>query len=214
MQRSQVEYRIQHHPSRADLLPKLLSALPDAIVVLDEISPHSGYLECLADLPPAVTHVCILQDDVLLARNFALTVEKVIEARPTNVVSLFVGGLPGPTRTEFYRASQEGRRFSPVNSSRIVHVVALVWPRSLAEHFLAWSEENKVPGPVPPKSDDAAVCWWSLRTGNQILATVPCLVEHPDLESVVNPRRAKAGRDKGRTAIQFCDGDPLSYAWS
>ncbi len=209
-----VAFRIQHHPSRAHLLSELLSALPDAVVVPDEVSPHSGYLKCLADLPPAVTHVCVLQDDVLLARNFAQTVERVVEARPENVVSLFVGGLPGPSRTDFYRAIQEGRRFSPVNSTRICHVVALVWPRALAENFLAWSDENKVPGPVPPKSDDAAVCWWSLRTGNQILATVPCLVEHPDLESVVNPRRAKAGRDKGRTAIHFAgENDPLSYCW-
>lgn len=194
-------YRIQHHPSRD--ISELLARLPEAEVITDEISPWSGYQVCLTDLPSAVTHVAVLQDDVLLCRDFREKVERVIEKRPENVISLFVGGLGGPTKMAFHEAMRKGESFSVVNSTRIVHVVGMIWPRHLAESILAWVEENKIPGPKPPRSDDASVGFWSLRTNNQILATVPSLVEHPDLESIVNPRRAKAGRDRGRVAIHF-----------
>lgn len=199
------------------MLPALLGQLPDAQVVPDEVSPWNGYRACLQDLPRAVSHVCVLQDDVKLAKNFPLAVERIAEANPDEIVALFIGGLPGPTRSGFHRAALKGERYCPVVRNRVVHVVALLWPRVMAEYLLAWvaDEKNVIPGHNPPISDDAVIGWWAHRTNQPIIATIPCLVEHEDMVPSTVSTAHRFGRNRNRVAIRFIgDEDPLEIDWS
>jgi hypothetical protein len=170
--------------------------------------PMRNYLRCLADPPDGVTHLCVLQDDALPCNDFARQVVAAVENRPDDMLSLFVGGLPGKTRTDFLRALKHGERWVAVYMQGIVHVVGLVWPVATAKAFLEWWPPAKpIPGArAPYRSDDMVVGYWAKTTKRQVWATVPCLVEHPDdVPSVAQTNRKADGQDRGRRAIHFVD---------
>lgn len=211
-QRLRIAYRVQHAVGRDSALARLLEHLPPAVEVLADYdairlpNPWRGYSRCLRNPPAEATHLCILQDDALPCKNFDALLREAISERPHDVVSLFVGGLPGRTRRDFYEAMKRGDRWSPIYFREIHHVVGLVWPVQQAAEFLKWVDTNKIPGPDPPKSDDAVVGYWARKNRNtaQVWATVPCLVEHPDdfPSTVQGPNRFG---DRGRRAIAFRD---------
>lgn len=211
--RLNVEYRIQHAQGRDGALARLLERLPPAVrVVTDEEAaqrpnPWRGYLKCL-QIPATenTTHICVIQDDALPCKDFDALLKEAIGERPDDVISLFVGGLPSNTRKQFYEALKRGDRWSPIYFREIHHVVALVWPVHHAVSFVEWVANNKIPGPNPPKSDDAVVGYWARKNRNtvQVWATVPCLVEHPDdFPSLVQGTNRFS--DRGRRAIAFRD---------
>lgn len=174
-------------------------------------NPFRNYLRCLDGVPPDVTHVCVIQDDAVPCKRYEPLVREAVGERPDEVISLFVGGLSGRTRLDFWKALKHGERWSPVYFRETHHVVALVWPVELAQAFLDWwASEPRIPGPKVQRSDDAVVTHWiksmyaNRHTRRQVWATVPCLVEHPDdLPSIVQGNRRLG--DKGRRAIAFID---------
>mgnify|MGYP003575138454 FL=1 len=202
-----IAYRVQHTVERAEALQRLLPLLPkhtEVIVDHGEVAnPCRGYLLCLKD-PPETTHLCVIQDDALPCKGFAAELEKAVAEKPDEVISLFVGGLPGRTRKDFLAALGDGQRWSPVYFREVHHVVAVVWPVSLIHEFLAWYEGARIPGPIPPRSDDAVVGYWARTRRKLFWATVPCLVEHPDDFPSTIRNQSRFG-DKGRRAIAFLD---------
>lgn len=140
----------------------------------------------------------------MVCRDFPPAVTAAIADRPTSVLSLFVGGLSGRTRKDFWEA--QGRRdpWSPIYFREIHHCVALVWPRELAEEFLDWTSSSRMPGDCRQvQSDDAIIGAWARRTKKQFWATVPCLVEHNDDPDVFPSTIDRPQGDKGRQAIAF-----------
>ena len=205
-----IHFRVQHLAGRDDALARLLPLLPEgAEVITDDASdgrllPMRGYLKCMENLPSGITHLCIVQDDALPCREAARRIGEAVGERPSDVVSLFVGGLPGRTRKDFWAAQAAGERWSPIYFREIHHVVALVWPVDAVKNFLGWYATARIPVPVPHSSDDAVVGYWARTQRRLFWATVPCLVEHPDdLPSVVQGNRTLG--DKGRKAIAFID---------
>lgn len=207
-----IHIRVQHAVGRDGALARLLERLPPAVEVMTDpdsvatLNPWRGYLRCLRDLPEDATHLLVIQDDALPCKRFDALLGEAVAERPDDVISLFVGGLPGNTRKHFLEALARRDRWSPIYFREVHHVVALVWPIPLAKHFVQWVSENKIPGPNPPRSDDAVVGYWARRNRNatQVWATVPCLVQHDDeFPSLVQgPNRFS---DRGRTAIAFID---------
>lgn len=212
--------RIQAHPSRADLLPPLLESLKPLPV---EISLHSseppnpwaGYQQALSNLPDC-THLLILQDDVIACRNFPLAVERIAEAKPNTPIILFLANLPRLTANDSLRAANKGLHYVRLRIREFCPCVGILWPRAKAEELMAWVAENpKVPGYPRPRSDDAVLGRWSIITRQEILCTIPSLVEHPDTVPSLIGRRAAWGKDKGRVALQWIgDQDPLEIDWS
>jgi len=203
-----IGYRVQHAAGRESALDPLLPLLPPAVeVIRDELAqsdpnPLRCFLRCLADPGPAVTHLCILQDDVLPCTNFEKRVEDAVAGRPADVISLFVGGLSGRTQKEFLVALKSGNPWSQVYFREIHHVVATVWPVKMAQDFLDWFATARVPGPKNPRSDDAVVGYWARKNRITFWATVPCLVEHRnELPSTI--REQSRFGDKARRAISF-----------
>jgi len=202
-----VHYRIQHYAGRDAGLERLLPLLPPTTeVVTDsgEANPFRGFLKCLENLPDT-THLCVLQDDVLPCKGFLTELELAVRDRPDDVLSLFVGGLPGRTKRDFLLALGSGIRWSPVYFREIHHVVGLVWPIPIAQEFMDWwASSPRVPGPKVQRSDDAVVGYWARTTHRLFWATVPCLVEHPDDTPSTIRTQSRFG-DKGRRAIMFLD---------
>lgn len=209
-----IAYRVQHAAGRDAALERLLAKLPPAVEVVadheweSDPNPWRNYRRCLEDLPNGVSHVCVLQDDALPCRDFGMRLNEALEEKPHDLVSLFVGGLKGHSLRSFRQAQARKERWCVLpRPSRIVHVVALVWPVGLAADFLAWydEEQDNIPSPQPHRSDDMLVSYW-LKTSKPwqtVWATVPCLVEHPDDLPSVAQRHDKGGA--GRRAIAFAD---------
>lgn len=206
-----IHIRVQHAVGRDGALARLLDRLPPAVEVMTDpdsvvtLNPWRGFLRCFSDLPDA-THLCILQDDAIPCKRFEAMLYEAVSERPDDVVSLFVGGLPNKTRKNFLEALAKGDRWSPIFFREIHHVVGTCWPLPVAKHFVKWVAENKIPGPNPPRSDDAVVGYWARKNRDitQVWATVPCLVQHDDeFPSLVQgPNRFS---DRGRRAIAFVD---------
>lgn len=213
-----ITIRIQHHPGR-ESVQRLLDQLPPEVEVVEDtgevLDPWRGYRRCLSDLPET-GHVCILQDDVIVARNFVPSLEMIAAANPETIVSLFLS--KAPKRTFNLASLKYGKtRYVYTHPQDLVHVVGLLWPVQKARDFLAWVDEN-------PKrlrghtfsSDDATVTRWMRFSGERIRVTVPSIVEHPDdVASVVNQSKMRSGMDGMRTAAYWIgDADPLELDWS
>ncbi len=205
-----IHIRVQHSAGRGAALARLLALLPPAVeVITDEQAytipnPMRNYLRCMTDPPKKATHLLIIQDDALPCRLFSSRLHAAVSERPDDVLSLFVGGLSGKTKKSFLEALANHQRWAPIWFREIHHVVAMCWPVEKAAHFVDWYAVTKVPGPIPPKSDDAVVGFWARKNREQVWAHVPCLVEHPDdLPSIVQSRSRFS--DAGRRAIAFAD---------
>lgn len=212
MSAPRLSVRVQHHPSRADLLPPLLESLAPLAAEVSEHasdppSPLAGYLKALTD-PPDCTHLIVLQDDVTVCRDFATVARRVAERQPAQPVALFLARLPAVDARNATRAMQKGDRFIQMRRDRFVPVVGMMWPIEHAAAFRDWVPVNRLPGRQPPRSDDGAVSVWAQRTKTEIAACVPSIVQHLDQAESTIGRKAMWGKDKGRTALYFADDYP------
>lgn len=212
---------IQHHPRRADILPGLLAQLGEpADVVADPEplnafpSPWRTYRRALELSPTGCTHRLILQDDVELCDRFLPTVRSAIRAQPDRLLALFVPGqFPGAI-LDMPAASMQGSAWLELRSGGWCPAVALVWPAQLAFEMLYYANEQA--WPPGKRADDENIGQFLSEHGHQALATLPCLVEHPDIvESVTNLTRARGGEDPGRLAVCFagsCDTSQIDWS--
>ncbi|GIV03724.1 MAG: hypothetical protein KatS3mg015_2554 [Fimbriimonadales bacterium] len=114
------------------------------------------------------------------------------------------------------RAIRYRRTLFLLDRSDFIPVVAVLWPKEKARHFLEWAMTAKVPGYPNPRSDDAVAGTWMRFTHQDVYVTYPSLVQHPDDVDPVKDghHRAGYGRDPSRVARAFCNTDPLSIEWS
>lgn len=209
---------IQNHPSRADLRSLVESTGLPTEVVTDHGpapgNPWRGYKLCLERFATsAAGHGVILQDDTVLCTNFGPAIARIADANDDTPVVLFLGGLPKGTASKALRAAKSGEHYIDLHYRDFCPAVGMLWPRQKAAEFLEWTETMKR-GPSNPRSDDAVIGYWAEGARQRIRVTVPSLVQHPDHESIIHPKRAKSGKDRGRVALMFCDNDPLLIDWS
>lgn len=175
--------RVQHHPSRADLIPALLERLhPLPVEVVKHASrppsPWGGYKCCLSDLP-ACTHVAILQDDTQPALNFPAALRVIAEENPDVPVILFHSRQPAACARQVQVAHRRGQRYTDFIGGNFMPVVAVLWPVEKAAELLAFGEEYERNVPRRShRSDDQMAGTWIRRTGQRVLIAVPSIVEH------------------------------------
>lgn len=218
-----IQALIQHHPSRAELLPPLLEALAPLPVEIGEHAsvppnPWLGYQQCLQRLMESNADFgVLLQDDAQVCTNFPPAVKRIAAANPDTPVVLFLARLPIRVSTLALRATKRREHYlrTQLRINEFMPAVSVLWPRHKAAEFLQWAEENpKKLGHPSPRSDDGVTGRWAALTRQTITFTVPSLVQHPDrVESIIG-KTAAWGKDKGRVAQWFCEGDPLEIDWS
>jgi len=179
-------------------------------------NPYHGYIQALQFQPAGFTHALVVQDDVLVCRNFAAAVTCIAEAKPNVPVVLFLGGLPKTTAADSLKAGKRGAHYVRLRMREFCPVIAVLWPVAKAQEFLDWvATHPKIPGYPNPRSDDAVVGKWTISTRQEVLVTIPSLVQHPDTVVSIIGKRAKWGADKGRVALTWIgDADPLEIDWS
>src|SRR5262249_8257017 len=120
------------------------------------------------------------------------------------------------------KAAEEGKEWCQLPTSlNWTPVVALSWPRELAEDFLPFAEEYvrwRSGKRMLTTGDDPVVGKFVRARKLSVWATVPSLVEHPDTQrSLVkrrdyngtNPARRAAGDDAGGSGLAVRPGDAL-----
>ena len=211
--------RVQSHPSRRQIRQRLLDGLtgiPTEIVEtdFDPPNPWLGYKECLRSVSEAdCTHALIIQDDALACHNIAPALERIAELCDVPVC-LFMP-MVSATRKAAVQAGNRGECFVEVLPRGFLPVVAVLWPKKKAVHFLNWSETSgalrrRNGQSVQHRSDDAMGYLWMRTQRQRALATIPSLVQHPDDV----PSTITIGR--GRLTALFWHEppwDPMSVDW-
>lgn len=194
---------VQHHPSRAELLPPLLARLGGAEVVTDPdpehpvASPLRCYLECHRRRSPEATHLLILQDDTWPADDFRARAEQFISEHPDDLCALFVPG----TGCGIKHALRRDLPWVGIRNGW-TPTVALAWPQEASESFLAFAEETY--DPYVRRGDDSVVGEWRKRSKWPCAAPLPSLVEHPDLvKSLFRRGKGGTGTNRARKAARF-----------
>lgn len=185
---------VQHHPRRADLLPRLLALLNDPRVVTDPDptgarDPWRCYQACLTAVPEDATHALIVQDDCLPCVGFHPRVEQAIRERPDSIICLFVSQAL-PVRAAVLRAVKAGEPWALLNKQAFVPVVATVYPARHVRAIRAWAET------LDPKkhrrSDDFMVSQYARAKRVDVWATVPSLADHDgSVPSLIGAKPAK-----------------------
>jgi hypothetical protein len=156
----------------------------------------------------------ILQDDVTLAANFAASVTRIAGANPERPVCLFLARLPRDASSKAERAMKQNVRYVPISLRSFLPIVAVLWPRAKLLEFSEWADANPgLPGQREPRSDDAMAGRWKMLKRQHVVACVPSIVEHPDVEPSTVGRQSMWGKDRGRVAALFTD-DAARYDWS
>lgn len=206
---STIRARVQHHPSRHGLLPRLLHhLLPFAPEVVEHTSeprdPWAGYKKCLTDIPDC-THLLVIQDDALPVPGFADMLPSIAQDDP---VCLWMSTLPASAAARARRAYGK-QRFVPLGPSNIVPLVAVLWPRAEAEAVLDWAATaSRI-----TRADDGNVARWMRQTRQQFMVCVPSIVEHDDFTPTVKGGRPQTnGRDRTRVALLLAE-DARDYEW-
>lgn len=208
--------RIQHHPNRVHLLPELRRTIGLPLAVVADPDPEGKpsalrcYRECVTRPAVGYTHLVILQDDVTVCADFDVAVGRVLTAYPDRMVALFVAGAPPASARRAVRASAAGAPIVELCAGDWVPTVALAWPVKDAAEFARYltrvDEEHW--------ADDPIVGGWVRRTRRSVLATVPSIVQHPDVEPSFFKKKAAAGRNRYRVAAVWEQGwSPVSAGW-
>lgn len=204
-----VSVAVQTHPLRDHLSLPLAATLGAERVVDPDPhhirSPWRTYRHALETTPVWATHRLIVQDDVVPCDGFLDAVAAAVAARPGRLLSFFVGGHPVENARALFDACGRGEAWAELGNRRWCPVLALVWPVEFVEPLLGYVDAQRWPPTF--RSDDEIVGRWLRHAGKLALASVPSLVEHPDVEPSLLGKRALAGRDPGRCAACFIHPD-------
>jgi hypothetical protein len=213
---TEIRARVQHHPGRAHLLPRLLHHLrllsPEVVAhSSDPPDPWAGYRLCLTDLPDC-THVLVIQDDAIPVPGFADALPLVAQANPNTPVCLWMSAVPASCAGRVRRALMRKNppRYMPLGPSNILPLVAVLWPRALAQAFLEWSETST----RITRADDGNAARWAKQTRQEVMVAVPSICEHDDFTPSVKggDRKESQGKASDRVALFLAD-DARVYEW-
>lgn len=160
--------RIQHHPSRNVYLKILLSLLDKKTnlqIIEDNISTWSGCQKAIKSLGPKDTHLLVLQDDILICKDFIKTVEQIATL--------------GVSPVTFFSNREVVRNAIRFQTNWVkIHVwymaQAYLLPRDMAFDFLEWSNRHCKPLLV----DDERLAMYFYYHGLPVYSTSPNLVDH------------------------------------
>lgn len=211
-----ISVAIQHHPSRAGLLPALREALELDAEIVDDPDPDTpspatwpGYRLALERTPSEATHRLIVQDDVRPCADFAAVVAAAAAVHPSRVLVLCVCGQPRESASRVVRAAARGDSFVEIRSARWLPAMAVLWPAGIAEAVLGYVGKQTTWRPSF-NADDEILGRSISGLGLVPVATVPSIVDHPDdVASVIKIRR----KSPDRTTVVF-DPGPGTERWT
>lgn len=207
---------LQHHPSRAALLPRTAHLNP--LVVEDpepaaRFNPWRTYRACLQVGAGLTEPFVILQDDCIPCTGFLEAAEAVREVVHNGLIAFCLQGMiASTTRSAFWRALEQGQRLLLIRPHNWVPAMALGWTPALAARALEWDTlQTRLRESFT--SDDGRLYHFTRWAGVPVWATVPCLVDHPDDVPTVGSEKERNGRKPSRRTLAFIEGDASAVQW-
>lgn len=211
---------VQHHPSRAYLLARLLPRLgTDYRVVIDPMAAHPfrsawhAYHACLESLALDDTHLLIIQDDAIPCDGYIDALHAAISSQPDRVIVTCVCGNAKRNCRRMYLACDAGYSFAELDANEWCPTVATCYPAEVVYRLRDWIARRTMP--EFQQADDSVIGEFLLSSGIGALMTVPSLVDHPDdTVSLVAPDDTRYGLAPERSACCYIgDCDPSSIVW-
>lgn len=203
--------RVQHHPSRAHLLPRLLHHLtsfsPEVVEHTSQPpNPWAGYLRCLENVPDC-SHLLIVQDDAIPVPGFAEALPQIAARHPERPVCLWMSAIPASAAG---RARRTKARYVPLGPAPFVPLVAVLWPALVAQTFAGWARAAS----GITRADDGNAARFMRQTGQEFMVCVPSIVEHDDFTPTVKggTRKETQGLARDRVALLLAE-NALDYEW-
>lgn len=138
------------------------------------------YRACIdAAISSGKTHTLIVQDDAIVCTHFILGLKAAIRAQPDAIGVACVTGNAQRNCRKMAHAWEQGLSWSVLDQMEWCPTVATWYPLDVLVQLAAWADR---PGSVKraERGDDPVIGRFVKETKQLALATVPCLVEHPD----------------------------------
>lgn len=152
------------------------------------------------NITPGSTHQLVLQDDVMVCKDFIPTVQKIIDLLPEEVISLYT---PRSAALDLLKKDKHWLVWNTVGAP------ALIIPVPLIYRWMRWSEAFTDPTHV---GEDSRLDLYMLAIGKKAWYPIPSIVQHrEDLKSTIGNSFAK-----GRKSSVFLGTQQsgLSIDWS
>lgn len=184
------------HPKRQEFAKELSQAL-QAPIVYDRI--NNIWDTCrrawLSQVSVGAEYTLVLQDDVILCKDFRKKAEAFIEAKEKEgdfVFSFFAGQMLAQ-RIKMARVAKQDF----VISGMIYNEVALCMKTEYIPAMVKWSDDREA-------TTDQEIGRWATMRRLKIMYSVPSLVDHrAELESIYRKNYNKPIPDKPRTAFFY-----------
>lgn len=126
------------------------------------------------------THVLVLQDDALPVPDFEKHVQRAIEERPDDPISLYVG-THRPWKEQVVEAVEEANRTgaSWISCHSLLWGVGLILPTWMIPEMLDGVQKSSLPY-------DQRISVWTQSSGREVFYTWPSLVDHADTATVAH----------------------------
>jgi hypothetical protein len=210
---ARVQIVVQHHPSRADLLPRLTARLTDPLIVTDPGGSVSSawrtYRLCLRAAPADATHVLIVQDDAEVCDHFEEAVTAAIEACEDACISFCTTPQCRRTMAAMTQAMKKREPWAAWDRADFWPVVCSSYPVAVARAAADWVDRHK----PDTRNDDAPMGEFLRASGACAVATVPSLAQHPDDVPSLVGRKFMSGTNPARLAKWLVQGDPRTINW-
>lgn len=208
---------VQSHPARAHLAEPLAARIGGRPVYDPDPDGHPSawrcYRRCLQEAPAGAAGVLVVQDDADAVDGLLWACAAIVAAHPGRPVVMWHSTAPRENLPGLQAACAQDVPLVELPSRRWCPVVGLLWPVELVAPALEWIDAQTWPAQFV--ADDEIVGQAFRALGVVPLATVPSLVEHPDVEPSITGMRAWAGEDPSRVAWCYDPGlDVRAVDWT
>mgnify|MGYP000169679748 CR=1 FL=1 len=185
------------HEQRRTIAEQLAATVNAHIVSIDNgtLGCDNNHKRVYSELAQSDTEwVCVLEDDVVPVITFTGQLHKIATVAPTNIVSLYAGRTRPPQfqarlGQAIHKAEENNCCF--ITADRLLSAQGVLIRTALIPDMLA---NLKRWLPI-----DEAISRWAQRAHHLIAYTVPSIIEHRDLPTLIRHRDNKP-RPPGRTA--------------
>jgi hypothetical protein len=164
-----------------------------------------SFQACLHACPENTGHLLIIQDDAIPCPGFATAARTALSIKPDKIVCFYVGG--GRVGEPLVKAAVSCRNWATLDQRLWVPLVATAFPVAIVRDLLEWATTDSFA--QKSRGDDAVIGKYMRERGLTAYATVPNLVQHPDVLPSVVRRTNAHGRDKNRVAACWIGDYPV-----
>ena len=120
-----------------------------------------------------ITHRCVIQDDVIVCKNFERAINQIVECFANDIFSLFCPSL------KMFDIQKKSNEHQIVDIKRCgVYGPAIIMPRSIIYDVYLWG--RKISDNAKIIHDDVLIGEYALAHGLHVYTTVPSLVQHAE----------------------------------